>query len=326
MRASAPLRVRVPGAPLGHTVPALGLMLVAVVVGLGSALAQRGGHHGTDGALLALTVRVVAITAAAGVVGCLLICLCLPRAARGLDLDLLGPAAGWALVWVAALLAGFALELANPLSIAQGTEGHHVSDDAARLRWLVLGVVLAASVRVLCAAVRTRADVRVVLAVALAGIVVATGAGHDGPVLSPAPASVALLAHVLAATAWIGGLLALVLHGRTIGPGLAVAPTVRAYSRLALGCYLVLFTSGVLGLLSHTGVAGLLDSGGYLWVVAAKLALLLLLGIAGTLQRRTGLVRLEAGERHRFLLLAVGELVMMAAALGLGVTLAHSSA
>jgi putative copper resistance protein D len=260
------------------------------------------------------------------VLGCLLLCLCQPSGG-GPDRELLASASGWAAVWVGALGVGFAVELASPASIAaRRAVGPDAGDVSVRLRWLVVGILLAALVRVLCPAVRRRADVGTVSAVTVAGLLVATGTGHGGSALSPTLASMALLAHVLAASAWTGGLLALVVHGRGTESADAGAATARAYSRIALVCYFVLAGSGLLGLLDRTGLGGLLDSHSYLAVVLAKTGLLLLLGLLGASQRRSGLARLGSGDRAGFLLLAVSELVLMAAAIGLGVTLAHTAA
>lgn len=325
---TAPLRLRAVPAATDARSASLVLVGVAVVVCLIATLAQPDSHLAQDGTVLAeLVVRVVAVVAAAGVLGNLLLCLCRPRSpGSAADGALVGRASGWALVWVAALVTGFAVELVSPGSVsARAAVGPDAGDAAARLRWLVLGIALAALVRVLCSAVRTRADVGVLLGVTVGGLAVATATGHGGSLLSPSPASVALLAHVLAATAWTGGLLALVAHVRTLGPTGASAPTARAYSRIALVSYVVLALSGALGLLSRTDLAGLLASGGYLVLVLVKAALLLVLGVFGAAQRRTGLARLEAGDRNGFVVLSVGELAVMATAVGLGVALAHSA-
>lgn len=325
---TAPLRSRAGPAAADPRTAALVLVGAAVVVCLVASLAQADDHGVLDGtALLGLAARVVTVLAAAGVLGNLLLCRCRPTGCGPApDGALLGSAAGWSLVWVAALAAGLAVELVSPGSVSARAEiGPDAGDAVARLRWLVLGIGLAALVRVLCCAARTRADVGVVLAVAVGGLAVTTATGHGGSLLSPTPASLALLAHVLAATAWTGGLLALVVHVRSTGAVDSTAPTARAYSTLALGCYLVLAGSGVLGLASRTSLAGLLDSGGYLALVLLKAGLLLVLGLCGAAQRRVGLARLEAGDRSSFLLLAVGELTVMAAAAGLGVTLAHTA-
>ena len=322
----APTRSRAAGGADARTV-SLVVGGVAVTICLVAALAQSESHAALGATvLLGLAARVAAIVAVAGVLGNLLLCLCRPRSAgAAVDGVLVAGARGWGLVWVGALITGFVVELLSPRSVSA-----HVAvgpdDDAAagRLRWLVLGIALAALVRVLCSAVRTRADVTWVLGVAVAGSAVATVTGHGGSLLSPSLALVALLAHVLAATAWTGGLLALVVHVRSLSSPGEGGPTARAYSRLALVCYLLLAAAGVLGLVSRTDLGHLAGSG-YGALVLLKVGLLLVLGVLGAAQRRTGLVRLQAGDQGRFLLLSVGELALMATALGLGVTLAHTA-
>lgn len=324
---TAPLRSRVRSSSDGRTA-ALVLGGIAVIVCLVAALAQTSAHLALDApVLLGLAARVVSVVAAAGVLGSLLLCLCRPRTSRPVvDPVLVASAAGWALVWLVALAVGFGVELASPGSVsARAAVGPDDGAVAGRLRWLVLGIALAALVRVLCSAVRSRADLAVVLGVAAAGLATTTATGHGGSPLSPSATSLALLAHVLAATAWTGGLLALVVHVRSLGPAGASGPTARAYSRVALACFLVLMASGLLGLVGRTDLGGLASSG-YGALVLLKAALLLLLGLCGAAQRRSGLVRLEAGDRRGFLLLSVAELAAMAAAVGLGVTLAHTAA
>lgn len=326
---TAHLRSRVGPAPRppDARTPALVLIGVAAAVCLVAALVQPEHHLGLDAhAVLALASRVVAVCASAGALGCLLLCLCQPSSTAP-DPGLLRSAAAWSSVWVAALVVGFAVEVTSPESVtARVAVGPNTGDIAVRFRWLVLGVALAGLVRVLCPAVRSRGDAAVVAAVAVGGLVVVTGTGHGGSLLSPTPAFLALLAHVLAASAWTGGLLALVVHVRSLEPPAAGVPTARAYSRLALVCYVVLAASGVLALLSRIGPAALLDSGSYVALVLVKTGLLLVLGVFGAAQRRSGLVRLEGGDRGTLLQLSAGELVVMGAALGLGVALAHTAA
>jgi putative copper resistance protein D len=86
----------------------------------------------------------------------------------------------------------------------------------------------------------------------------------------------------------------------------------------------VLAVSGVVGLAARTSLEALLESSDYLVLLVAKLTLLLALGVAGAVQRRSHLTR-RPGGTGGFLLLAVGELVLMAAAMGLAVTLSHTA-
>lgn len=323
---TAPARSRAPGGENARTA-SLVVVGVAVTLSLVAALAQGDSHVALDATvLLGLAARVVSVVAAAGVLGNLLLCLCRPRS-TGSEVDgaLVVGAGGWALVWVGALVTGFGVELLSPASVsARAALGPDDDAAAGRLRWLVLGIAVAALVRVLCSAVRTRTDVCWVLAAAAVGLAVGTATGHSGALVSPSWASVALLAHVLAATAWTGGLLALVVHVRSLPSAVTSGPTARAYSRLALVCYLLLAGSGFLGLVLRTDLDRLAGSS-YGTLLLLKAGLLLLLGVLGAAQRRTGLARLEGGNRGGFLLLGVGELALMASALGLGVTLAHTA-
>lgn len=299
------------------TVPAASaLVAVSVTVCLAAALVQSG-HLDVDvPALVLLAARAGATLAAAGVVGGLLLGLWL-----GGRPALTTTCSGWASLWAVCLGVGLAVELLTSGPGGHSGTGPSAADQEAHLRWSVVGVALAALVRVLAGTVERAADLLVLLGASVAALSTATVTGHAGSTA----AAVLLLAHVLAATAWVGGLLAIVLHGQALWRTGAGPAAVRAYSRLALGCFLVLAASGVLGVAVRTGPAALLESRDYLTLLALKLLLLALLAAAGAHQRRVWLHRLETDGRAGFLVLASGELVLMAAALGLAATLARTT-
>ena len=296
--------------------PASALVVVSVTVCLAATLVQSN-HIGLDGpALVMLASRAVGSLAAAALVGCLLLSLWL-----GGRPALATACSGWALLWVMCLLVGLAVDLLTSGAGGHSGTGPSAADQEAHLRWSVVGTSLAALVRVLAGTVERSADLRLVLGVVLVALSTATVTGHAGSTT----AAVLLLAHVLAATAWVGGLIAIVLHGQALWRSGAGPAAVRAYSRLALLCFLVLSVSGVLGLAARTGPAALLERRDYLLLLAVKLLLLVVLALAGAYQRRVWLHRLETDGRVGFLVLGSGELVLMAAALGLAATLSHTA-
>lgn len=296
--------------------PDAALVAVVVTVCLAAAVVQSS-HVGLDAPVLVLlAARAAGSLAAAAVVGCLLLSLW-----QGVRPALVASSSGWALLWVLCLVVGLGVELLSSGASDHGGTGPAAADEAARVRWLVVGVALATLARVLSGAVQRAADVRIVLGVVIVALVATTSTGHAGS----KTATVLLVAHVLAATAWVGGLLAIVLHGPAMWRSGAGPAAVRAYSRLALLCFLGLAASGLLGLAARTGPAALLAGRDYLALVVLKLGILVLLGAAGAYHRRVWLHRLETGGRTGFLVLSSGELVLMTAALGLAATLSHTA-
>ena len=129
--------------------------------------------------------------------------------------------------------------------------------------------------------------------------------------------------HLVAVSVWVGGLVALVLTARALGPQL---PTVvRRYSTLAGWCFLVVALSGVVNAALRLGSWGNLGSS-YGVLVIGKAVALGALGLAGLGHRRAVLGRLEgSGGRRAFLRLATVELLVMAATMGLAVALSRSA-
>lgn len=166
-------------------------------------------------------------------------------------------------------------------------------------------------------------EARGLLAAALAAAAALPVTGH---VSSGAPGSsaavTALLVHVVAAVLWAGGLLALLLHVRG-DPG-RLGPAAHRFSRVALGAFVALAGSGVAAAVSALGPPGPAWRSGYAGLVLAKVAVLVVLGVAGHLHRRHTLPRLDRGRPGAFASLAFAELVWMGAAAGLAVALSRT--
>ena len=166
--------------------------------------------------------------------------------------------------------------------------------------------------------VRARALMGLALVGLLPGVVVGHASGSAGQdVLASA-----LVVHVVAVSLWSGGLLGLVLHLRS-SPDLAGA--VERFSPLALVAYVALAGSGLIAVDERLGLSGETWSSGYGALVAAKAAVLLLLGLAGSRHRRTTIARLaQHADRRPFLRLAGAELLLMGLAIGLASALSRS--
>ncbi len=168
-----------------------------------------------------------------------------------------------------------------------------------------------------------------VLVGALAAVAAPAVAGHSATGGDRALSVLSLLAHVTAASLWVGGLAALALVAHAVrGSGAGALPTaVRRFSALALECYLVVATSGVVNAALRVGSVDALSQSPYGRLVLAKGLALAALGVIGWLHRRRTLPALEAVDRpnlRAFLRLAAVEVLVMAATVGVAVGLART--
>lgn len=234
----------------------------------------------------------------------------------------------WALAWVAATALGALLTLSRlvgtaPTELSWTTIRVFLEDTGtgrAALLTVTLGAVVAAA-----ASRCTVVGARVLLPVALAALVLPVVlSGHSSAAADHLAAVTTLGVHVVAATVWIGGLLALLVHGRRDA---ALADAAPRYSRLALAAFLATALSGVLAAWLVLGGSGaVLDAlgTGYGALLLAKTAGLVLLGLLGWQHRRRTLPRLQAGEGGGFRRFAAGEVLLMLATVAVAVALAAS--
>ncbi|WP_157245068.1 cytochrome c oxidase assembly protein [Nonomuraea typhae] len=97
------------------------------------------------------------------------------------------------------------------------------------------------------------------------------------------------------------------------------------FSRVAGWCLAGVAVSGVAGAAARLTEAGQLVTSAYGWLVLAKAGALALLAGAGLVHRRRTLAALRSGRPGAFARLAAGEVVIMAAAMGLAVALSRTS-
>jgi putative copper resistance protein D len=278
---------------------------------------------------LAALARAGVLVAACGTVGALVLAgLVLRRERTPAPPEaaaLLRLASRWAVVWVVALAACLALLVSRPgQAAAVAVAGIHGGADeltAVRdaLRATVLAGWAAGLVALLAAGVRRPRQLGVVLIVALLALVPAVFVGHSGHADARVLAVGSMLLHVVGAAVWVGGVLALVCR-RPRDPAV-----LRAFSALALGCFVALGVSGVVNLSTQLSWEELLASGAYKWLVGAKVAGLLVLGACGALHRTVSLRRFDAGHPSAFWTLAAGEVVVMSAVLGLAAVLGQTA-
>jgi len=132
-----------------------------------------------------------------------------------------------------------------------------------------------------------------------------------------------LLIHLFAAALWAGGLLALLAHALR-GAGHADVAA-RRFSAVALWCFIAMGLSGIVNALIRIRLTDLLTST-YGLLILVKLAALLLLGILGWRQRRSGVAALTADPQARgpLIRLALTEAVIFGITFGVAVALGRT--
>ncbi|MGH3568644.1 MAG: cytochrome c oxidase assembly protein [Pseudonocardia sp.] len=160
---------------------------------------------------------------------------------------------------------------------------------------------------------------------ALVGPLPVTLTGHSAGGGAHDVATDSLVLHVLAASLWVGGLVAVLALAAARGPDrdAALATAVPRFSRLALACWVVLAATGVVNVLIRVPVAELFGST-YGLLVLAKTAALVALGALGALHRRHGVDRAARGEPAALLRLGGVEVLLMLGTIGLAVALGRS--
>lgn len=227
----------------------------------------------------------------------------------------------WAVSALAQLLVGFSEVSAIPLggnrywdSLFTNLVGIEL------LRLWAIELVMAIGVAVVAALVRTRAGLAWATVLAFSALIPIAYTGHSSGNEGHEAAVTALAIHLVAISAWVGGLLALVMLRRELGS--ALTTVVQRYSTMALWCYIAVGFSGVLfALQSIEGIGDLVS--GYWLLIWGKVLVLAALGFFGYVHRQ----RLLVGGLDRsgaFARFAVVETIVMSVALGLSVALSRT--
>ncbi len=227
--------------------------------------------------------------------------------------------------WLAVALVGIAFRAADaygrPVTALSGSDVLLWATRLSAGRGAVLTAACAAAV-LGCALARLRdpdvVTLRVVLVVALLGVLTPGVTGHASSSAGHEVAVTTVALHAAAASLWVGGLGALlVLLGRRRALLEAVLPR---FSTLAGACLAMVAVTGVVTAQVRLGSWAALFVTGYGALVLAKVAVLALLGGLGLLTRR----RMAAG-RVPVLRWAGVEIAVMAVALGLAAALAQTA-
>jgi putative copper resistance protein D len=165
----------------------------------------------------------------------------------------------------------------------------------------------------------------VVFGVALLGPLPVTLTGHSATGGAHDVATDSLVLHVVAASLWIGGLVAVLALAAARGPDRsgALATAVPRFSRTALICWLVVGVTGTVNALVRVAPADLLTTS-YGLLVVGKVAALGVLGALGLAHRRRTVGAAAAGEVGALVRLGAAEIAIMLTTVGLAVALGRS--
>ncbi|MGB2934679.1 MAG: cytochrome c oxidase assembly protein [Nostocoides sp.] len=307
--------------------------LVAGVIGAWLSGAVVAYAIGDPGAVMRWSVPVARIlrdVAASATVGFLLVGAFLvpetTRTARRASATRL--AAGAATLWLLALLVSAIGEFSDISGLRPNqpqfwNQFFALSWELPTTRMTIIAAVLVGVITVLCASPRGTTGLAWGFALAWLALLPQALAGHASVSRDHMSAVNGLAIHLLAVTAWVGGLLAILVLRAQLQPHLAI--TVRRFSTVAAWSYAAIVLSGVL--IAWLGMAGLGDlRSGYGALLMVKTGALVTLGVAGWRHRRSMIERLDAspGDAAAFARLAIGELVLMGLAMGSAVALSRT--
>jgi len=335
-------------ASLGLTTATVGVgavlaLVIFMVIGGSAPAAAIPGLPGAGllvGWLLPVS-RLAMDVAAVAAVGCLVYAAYLvparERQRRPAQLALRRPAqlalrsASWcALAWAVAAGVGSLLTLADisgqPLTdliTSDGFADSLVTVDQSRSLLLVVALT---SLVCLCARrVSTPEGPLLVLVLAAGTLIPPILTGHAASHNNHELATASLIVHVLAASAWVGGLGAVLLFRRRSTKEVG---TVTRYSTLALGCFLATGTSGLVNawirLADGDGVFTELFGTRYGLLVLGKLTALTALAGFGWWHRKTTIGQLSAGRPEAFRRFAGREVLLMIGTIALAVALSRT--
>ena len=277
--------------------------------------------------------RLVLDGAGAATVGLLLLAVLLP--ARK---DELAPAAlramrlasVWAGVWAVAALVAHLLTLSDliGLPLGQAVAGQSlvtftlsVEQGQAYALVVILAAILVPAARLTL----RPGGALAVLILAVSTLVPPALVGHSSSGDYHHSAAFSLIVHVVAVSLWVGGLVGLTWYAGITRRARGELPRVaRAFSSLALGAVVAVAASGVLNAVVRMYGPSDLVTTTYGRLVLVKVALLVVLIWAGARHRQRTLADLDAGRPRAFLRLAIGEVVVMAATMGLAVALSRT--
>ena len=322
--------VRAPGTPAVLAAVFFAGLAVIVIARWWTGTGYRPAPPGLPdpGALTAVGLPVTQFVheiAGVAVVGLLFVrAVLLPRASEPASAHLAAITVRWAWLWAGSTVAWIAFTLSDLIGTGLGDLLGHADavvalsgTDRVLAQFATLWVALA--VALFGARLSGTAAIGAALIISAAGLLPSALTGHAGHHASPGFAMAALGLHLVGAAIWIGGLLTLVAHLRGFTDDMCVA--VPRFSAAALICVLAVGVSGILeSAVMLDGWAALLATDRGHLIVAKTLAFVLLAGVGYWHRRRTIPVA-RTGRWQPLLRLAVGELLLMGATVGIAVVL-----
>ena len=217
--------------------------------------------------------------------------------------------------------------------------GQFVTEIELGRAWLTTTLV-AAAVTVLCFAVRNHTALVFITVLAVVSLVPLAQQGHSAGAAGHDAAITALGLHLVFVSAWVGGLLTIVLLRRELGTDRLPVVLAR-YSSVALISFIVVALSGYTSAALRVGTWDDLGSP-YGVLVVVKVAALIGIGVFGAVQRRFLIGRMHRdavletrpaspdaprphGRQGTFWILVVAELAFMGIASGVATALARTA-
>ena len=276
--------------------------------------------------------RLLVNIGAAGMIGALVLtCFALSPKEREFNTALDFAAASAAFFTVASAVTGFftMLQVTNvPLSFDDrfsSTAGQFFTQIALGQAWLIT-TLIGAAITVLCFAVRNQTALVFVTIFSVVALLPMAQQGHSAEASGHNAAVTALSLHLIFAAIWLGGLLTIVMLRKQLGDKRLIVVLGR-YSSVALVCFIVVAASGYISAELRLGTFDkLLTPYGIL--VLTKVAVLLILGCFGVVQRRFFIDRMQRAQQAVapwFWWLVVAELGFMGIASGVAAALAKTA-
>ncbi|WP_406498572.1 bifunctional copper resistance protein CopD/cytochrome c oxidase assembly protein [Streptomyces sp. NBC_01604] len=274
--------------------------------------------------------RTLADAAAVATVGALLLVVVLLPGGKKLSpaqLRYLNWAAAAAGLWAAAAVAALVFTLsdlfAQPVGeiVSPAVVADFVATDA-QGRSYALMAGAAGVIATLCVGIGTARWARLALVLAPAGMLPPAFTGHSSAAGNHDAAVTSLALHLVGVAVWVGGLVfVLIVAARREEQA---ADAVRRFSPLAAWALLAVAAGGVVNAAVRFPSLGEVFTSRYGLMLLAKAAALAALGGIGWWHRRRTLPALKDGRWRGFVRLAAGELLLMAAAIGLAVGLSRT--
>ncbi|HEX4814663.1 MAG TPA: cytochrome c oxidase assembly protein [Nonomuraea sp.] len=313
----------------GVSAIAAGLVAMAVATRFGGAAEPEIAGLPTAGPLTAWglpLVRFCSHLCAVATVGTLLAATVLAPPAAPEKAACLRAAGRWAAGWAATGLLSYLLTVSDiaarpvtDLLAAPGDLAVGLSVPQARASLLVGAVAAAVG---LAARLPRRPPAWIPLLVATSGLLPPAFVGHASSAADHDIALSALIAHLVAVSWWVGGLGALLVHFRRSDRLSLVLPR---FSGIALCCFLAVALSGVAAAWTRLETVAELWRSEYGRLLLAKVAVLGVLALFGRAHRRRTVAHVaDRSVRRLFVRLALGEVIVMAVAMGLAVALSRT--